>query len=608
MFKLFKAELKKIFYKPSILVVVGLIILMLAASIFIYKPNTKDEEYVKFDDVARQYGNNANVGNYYNFFITSSSGGLKQHSDQDIVEAENYVNYYLLEEDVIKNLNDTWAEVKKLYDNNSFSDYVSLYDTWNDAKTNSKPYEEDARTDMINKRNQLKTALTNFMNLYDGYVKSTETKFLVTPENNKLLYNTHLQKMKALFTSAETNGGDDPDKFIISGIKNGDYFSNVQKDLNKLLPFTPEKSVVEYTATVLAETKNRNQALFDKIYKYCFGDPEVDGDTGKQYSNEIDDIKTIKNYITNYYLNSQYAFNIAVQSIKISGLSKYTALNITQFKNFESANLYQMKEANAKNKFMYENQTYAYSYADPFSIVQPSNTKLNGFDYSYFALRLCTFFITIYIVVLAAGTIAGEQASGTLKLLAIRPFNRNKLLTAKLLATLAVGAIFIFVSAVASLVIGGITYGVESAYILAVFNASSAFVISPVLLYILAMFTMLIEVAFYGILSIFISTVFKSNIAAVAISALIFFVSLVLNVIAVNLPLIGLFPFVNVNLYKYFGASFLTYSSATNLLQLILTPEVFAGSSFWLSIIIYALTIGIVTTVTYVIFRKRDIK
>lgn len=594
MFKLFRAELKKIFYKPSALVVVGLIILMLAASIFIYNPRTKDEEYVKFNDVNYRY-----VGDYYNFFINDNGGGAKKHSDQDIVEAENYVNYYLLEEDVIKNLNDAWAGVKNLYDNKSFSDYVSLYDAWNAAKENDAPYEADAKTDMINKRNELYNALLNFMNLYNGYSKSTETKFLITPENDTLLYNTHLFRMKALFTSAESNGGDDPDYYIIAGIRNGDYFNNIKKDLDKLLPFVPEKSVVEHVASVLVEAKTRSENLYNKIYEYY---------QENQYKDESEYIAQIKQYITDYYLNSQYAFNIAIQSIKISGLSKYTALDITQFKNFERANLYQMKEENTKIQFLFDNKTYAYNYADPFSITQPSNTELNGFDYSYFALRLCTFFITIYIVVLAAGTIAGEQASGTLKLLAIRPFNRNKLLTAKLLATLTAGAIFIFVSAVASLVVGGITYGLNSAYILAVFNATGAFVISPVLLYILAMFTMLLEVAFYGILSIFISTVFKSNIAAVAISALIFFVSLVLNVIAVNVPVVGLLPFVNVNFYKYLGASFLTYTNVPSLLQRILTPEVFAGSSFWLSLIICALTVGIVTSVTYVIFKKRDIK
>ena len=42
MFRLYKAELKKIFLKPSIFVVTGLLILMLALSTFLYNPNTRD--------------------------------------------------------------------------------------------------------------------------------------------------------------------------------------------------------------------------------------------------------------------------------------------------------------------------------------------------------------------------------------------------------------------------------------------------------------------------------------------------------------------------------------------------------------------------------------
>ncbi|MBO7508209.1 MAG: ABC transporter permease [Clostridia bacterium] len=237
----------------------------------------------------------------------------------------------------------------------------------------------------------------------------------------------------------------------------------------------------------------------------------------------------------------------------------------------------------------------------------PSNIAVNGFDYSYYALKLCAFFITVYIVVLAAGTIAGEQSAGTLKLLAIRPYTRNKLLSAKILATFAIGAILLFVSSIASLVIGGVTYGFNFTNVLAVFNSTMAFSISPALLYFVALLSIFVEVMFYALLSVFISTVFKSNIGAVSISTLIFFISLVLNTLAVNAPLLGLLPFVNVNFFKYFGSAFLP-NSGNKLISQILTPTVFAGSTFWSSFIIYMVTIIVITIVTHLIFKKRDIK
>ena len=320
------------------------------------------------------------------------------------------------------------------------------------------------------------------------------------------------------------------------------------------------------------------------------------------------DIDEIIRYINNYYLTAKYARTAVIDEIKVSGLQKYSAMNITQYKQFKKSNLYEMQENLSRSKFLLNTATYDYEYADPFSIIQPSNVDINGFDYSYYALRLCTFFITIYLVVLAAGTIAGEQSEGTLKLLAIRPYSRNKLLSAKIWAILTIGAILIFVSSIASLVVGGDTYGFNFTNILVVFNATNTFALNPILVYFIAMLTMFVEVMFYAMISVFISTLLKSNVAAVSISTLIFFISLVLNVIAINIPLVGLVPFVNVNFFKYFGSSFLAYSSSNNLIQNILTPGVFSGSTFFTSLLLYILTFVAITIVTHIVFKKRDIK
>ncbi len=591
MFRLFRAELKKIFLKPSIFVVTGLIIFMLAASIFLYSPKTKDEEYVEYNAT-----NLVTVNDYYNYFNTSSVYDAKTNLDYLLDRAEASLNFYKSETNVVEILKQQWLSVKSIYDgtNSSIaqSDYISLYNINERDKTDS------SKNDLTNKRNELKAAVNNFMNTYSSYLNSENTSFLVTPNLNEKLYNEHLMSIVSYFSQAEKNA-DDPDTFLINNFRNSGLFSLVSEDLSQLLPFTPNVDDIDNLFAYINEAKARNEAQLEVIVNFK---------NEYRTSNNNVDIKQFMDYITDYDLNATYAYNIVLDSIKISGLSNYTAIDITKFKNFENISLYQLQEKNTRLKFLFDNKTYQYNYADPYSIIQPSNTNINGYDYSYFALRLCTFFITIYIVVLAAGTIAGEQSNGTLKLLAIRPFGRNKLLSAKILATITIGAILIFVSGIASLVIGGVTYGLESKAILVVFNASKAFAMSPVLLYLIAMLTMFLEVLFYSMISIFISTVFKSNVAAVSISTLLFFLSLVLNVIAVSQPWLGLIPFVNVNMFKFFGSSFLTYATGKNLLQSILTPTVFAGSTIVISSIIYLISIVAITILTHVVFKKRDIK
>ena len=586
MFRLFKAELKKIFLKPSIFVVTGLIILMLAASIFIYTPSTKDEEYVEYPTTL------ATVADNYNYFNTSTVYMAKNSIDNLLVQAKDYLDYYATGKNGVEDLKSSWTSVKSLYDTTSQSDYLSLYNTW------QRDQNETSKNDLVKKRNELETAIDNFMLKYNKYVSSETTAFLVTPDQSYQLYNNHLFTMKSFFTQAKSNI-DDPDGYIIGNLRSSDLFNKVFEDIDGLLPFQPDLELVNSMYDYVFDAETRNAELLAKI---------IDFYDEKQSSTQVEDVQDFLALVTDYYLTANYAKRIVVDGVQISGLSKYTATNITKFKNFETANIYEMKERYARYTYLFDREDYQYNYADPYSVIQPSNTKLNGYDYSYFALRLCTFFITIYIVVLAAGTIAGEQSNGTLKLLAIRPYGRTKLLSAKILATITIGAILIFVSSVASLVVGGITYGLSSLPVLAVFNATNAFAISPLLLYLIAMLTMFLEVLFYAMLSIFISTVFKSNVAAVAISILLFFVSLVINIIAVNIPWLGLIPFVNVNLFKYFGASFLSNTNTSNFIQMILTPTVFAGSTIWSTLIIYVVTFAIVTVCTHLVFKKRDIK
>lgn len=602
MFKLFKAELKKIFLKPSIFVVTGLIIAMLAVSTFVYKPDTRT-------DYAKSYGSYQTVNEYYERFTNTDESIGKKKSDERLNLAIQYVNQYINGQNVVDELINDWRAVEALFNTTGSSDYVGLYSNWESA-TNAAQ-KASLKNDLATRRQQLLNAIQNFKAKYEELSAKDQPSFLVTKSLDDTIIKEHFFKIQSIFDNA--SGKTDPDGYIINELTTYKAFALVFSDLDQLLPFIPDDAIinefkttkivdeveVENSESPVVKAKNRLDELFNTIYEFNES-KKLDSESKPQ------DKAQIVEYFNQYYSISTYIYNTVANGIKVSALSKYTAMDISIYKNFDGANFYELKENYTKYRFLTDNGLYEYNYAEPFSVIQPSNLEINGFDYSYFALRLCTFFITIYVVVLAAGTIAGEQSAGTLKLLAIRPFSRRKLLSAKILATLSIGAILIFVSSLASIVVGLVTYGLNFTNVLVVFNASSAFVINPLILYFIAMLTMFVEVMFYAILSVFISTVFKSNIAAVAISILLFFVSLIINVVAVNVPLLGLIPFVNVNFFKYFGSAFLQNNGA--IFQMILTPSVFSGSTFWSSLILYSLTFVVILIITHVIFKKRDIK
>ena len=73
MFRLFKAELKKIFLKPSIFVVTGLIILLLALSTFLYNPQTKNNFVVNYNSFNTSMTNDCDtVSEVYDNFMSSN--------------------------------------------------------------------------------------------------------------------------------------------------------------------------------------------------------------------------------------------------------------------------------------------------------------------------------------------------------------------------------------------------------------------------------------------------------------------------------------------------------------------------------------------------------
>ena len=256
--------------------------------------------------------------------------------------------------------------------------------------------------------------------------------------------------------------------------------------------------------------------------------------------------------------------------------------------------------------YLFKTNTFDFDYATPFSMDQPSNYNVNAFDFSYFALKLCMFIIVIYVITVAASTITGEQSNGTLKMLAIRPYNRSKLIGGKLLSTLFIGMLLIAVSAIATLAVGGISYGFGGNSVLVIFNASKAVAMSPVLLYFIYLLTLVVEMAFFVLLALAISMLFKSQIASVAISILVYFGTIVLNMLLGTASWLKILPFTNINLYKYLGSSFLSHD--TNFLRAMFTSPVAVGSRFWLCFI-YTKVVMIALTVTvFDVFKRRDIR
>lgn len=583
LFRLIKGELKKIFLKSGIFVVTALLVVVLVFSAALFQPNERNKPTIVATGktVSQVYDNSfgsSALDNYY-----SKTNILAQN----VTVTEELVNYY---SNLLSSENNSKkAELQQILDNFE-KDYNKYKKAGNGIGSNWEAPELDEL------RTQVKTDLDNFSILFSSLSEGNGGYYYI------LLSETTKEKLSNFLTRATT------EPFIANieyrttyeKIEELQVRSTIQGYLDEIENFTPSQQSVdkakEYIETVKANLQTQENDILD--FK-----------SENAPSNDPDLIKEIKNKILRYKL---YAMNL-------NSLVKYTFLNsgLENFSDFQIQNFYVINKETYTTKYkinetklIYEyyltNNTTELDYANPLSFEETSDFTATGYDFMYFALSLCSFVIIAYILFLGAGMIAGEQTTGTLKQLAIRPYSRKKLLLSKLLSTVLVGIIFLTISFVVTLIIGGVLYGLESLPMLFVFNSTNVVSVSPIVLLIVLFLCLLMQIIFYAVLSLSISTLFKSNSGSIVVSILIYVISIILSMFITSLGFLKFLPFVNVNLFGYFGSN-MVYSG-TNVIARMFTASIPNDFNFYISL---ALMLGftvVLYTVTSVVFSKRDIK
>lgn len=611
MFRICRAEFKKLFLKPSIFVLAGILIFVLASCSFLYKPNDRPNSYVPLLG-------ETTISGYYNK-LDRTDGILTDsfiNYENKIKNAKTYISYYETEFDAK-------AELKRQLD----EDFMTAYRNYGIAYTNYLNNDvESNRTSLINARqvfyNIIFNSESSIKASYEIYrnVSNDNQKmnFLTTKSLDNNIDNL-FQDCSKIFKDAQTKNGEDEIaiyKEIKNNIDNINFKNKLESYFDELIAFIPNAEYVNSLKDYITETENRLGLILDGANVYSHSDTEglykeiadfVNSTKGiPAENNDKANLTKLQKMVTQYKQSCENLLNLVTNGIKLDGLKQYENMELTKFTGLDNFNYYEQKEEQVKLLYLFKTNTFEFDYATPFSMDQPSNYNVNAFDFSYFALRLCMFIIVIYVITVAASTITGEQSNGTLKMLAIRPYNRSKLLAGKLLSTLLIGTLLIAVSAVATLAVGGISYGFASNPVLVVFNASSASAMSPVLLYFIYLLTLIVEMSFFVLLALAISMLFKSQIASVAISILAYFGTIVLNMLLGTASWLKILPFTNINLYKYLGSSFLSHD--TNFLRAMFSSPVAVGSSFWLSFVYTAVIMVGLTVTVFEVFKRRDIR
>lgn len=202
--------------------------------------------------------------------------------------------------------------------------------------------------------------------------------------------------------------------------------------------------------------------------------------------------------------------------------------------------------------------------------------------------------IVIFVVIVAADSVAGEFSAGTIKLLLLQPASRSKILLSKYLAVFVFALFLVVLLLVTSFICAGIIFGFND-FTMTYDGADALAIVS---LKDSSMFTYLMVI--YGIQCI--SLIFVSSVAFL-VSA-VFRTSGMAISIAIVLQFFGSSIVVFLQKYEWINYYLFTH---VNLMQYLIGQPIIEGTTLSFALTVLAVYFVLINALTWFIFNRRDV-
>ena len=303
---------------------------------------------------------------------------------------------------------------------------------------------------------------------------------------------------------------------------------------------------------------------------------------------ELDNVQMEKE-IAEIRLNKEIPYGTDYLNRAISNLQTASS-SLANFKNIDELTYQERLEYNSNLEDQAESRYILETGRD----IHNTNTLkgiLENF-YAQFGIFL------IVVVVMIAGTIVSEEFNkGTIKLLLVKPYTRNKILMAKAITTLIMIIFVIAVTLVMQILIGGIIFGFDSLAEPVVaynFNTNTMEEMNIFANLGVQTLTQLPMIILLATLAFAISTLFSNSTLAITISLLGYMAASIINQLAIGYDLQFMKYFVTMNWdLSIYANGALPYME---------------GMNMTMSIIISVIYFLIMMIPTFIVFKKRNIK
>lgn len=594
MYRLFKGELKKIFLKPSLFIMTALLAIVITFSYYFYLPNGRTDTNVQIKGET--------VSEIFDKFTSGTDLYSKTYADSFLDNALTLIHNYsnsTAESDVISPKNQILKNITLI---NQYTDtwnnkYVSI--TSNTTPVSLEPLREFGEN-LIEQIQNIQSYYEQISGFENPVILQTVTDYSQISDSFKVFAEKIDNAMKINTRDSYKNLYEYIKTINISNNENQFQFvaTNYIDKINDVVVSAKllESLKIDYY-DVAKDRLNDINAEIVKINSIC-------DDEEKQLS--AVNKKEINNQISFYNATCTQMVDILSTKLKLAIAENYTENEFTKFINCANFNRYEYTQTQTRQEFLFSNNKAEYDYATSLSFGSVSNYAPNAFDFTYYVLELFGFLIIVYCVVLGSGMIAGEQNNGTLKLLAIRPYTRGKILFSKIFATMFFVVIFVLLSCIISMIAGSVLFGMESMPILLVYNATLPIVVSPIVALLLYLATLILKIFVYIVLAFALSTLFKSHIVATAVSILCLFVTSIFSIFLTKATIFKYLPLNNLDLFKFFGGGRFP-NDDVNVITSIFSSPILPDTTFMFSFTNICVTIAILLIITYEVFKHRDI-
>lgn len=571
-FRLAKAELYKLLQRPALYIITGVLVIALAVFAVFYSPQrstsslstytgTMTEINTQFEERKTRFDNNLN---------------------QKIQEIEE--NYYKITNTTPK-LNET---------KNNYELIVARQNSLNSAVIALSSSEDltSAKNALTSLKEQILTARNSLQSL------NTEIDFYLTRSDYDSYYSFLDSYYSQIPTVAQLTNYNKTAIISLSNTLSTNYNINERAEfINSLKAFELDQEEVDeylekfgYSLAYSTDGQSVLNTLYAEITEFYSQNISSQEDSVKEQF--IEKLELYESLSLAGQRGLDYSFTLSITS----GLTDSYSSSLI---GFESVNTYSLKEQVLTYSFEIDNLLSQDSYSRSPAFFSTSTSNPTAYDFTITAMRILSIIIIIACVFFASGMIAGESSQGTLKMLAIRPYSRNKILLGKFIACIEFLLLLLFISTLATFIVGGCMFGFGSAEVLLIFNASSLALVHPICLVLIYMLAIILEASFFISLSLLASTLIRSGTISVVGSFAIYLVTLLINIFAGSAVWAKFLPSTHANLYGFFGG----VSNSVSAMGFFVT----ADANFFVSLSITLVSSFLMLALSLVIFRKRDI-